>query len=168
MGLNNQLTDVSSDSLPIFFLAIIANAVCYLRKLISTVLRSVGISQCRSDEADDLMLFDAVGSGLAGLIILTEQLKLNRVFSYEHRLFADDPDPVNSNCVVCLNCFKDGEQVRKLACQHVFHKECFDGWLDYFNFKCPICRSPVVSDERVVMTRRRLTDDVMDWFSFRW
>ncbi|KAD2804245.1 hypothetical protein E3N88_37622 [Mikania micrantha] len=105
MGLNNQLTDVSSDSLPVFFLAIIANGVCYLRKLISTVLRSVGISQCRSDEADDLMLFDA---------------------------------------------------------------ECFDGWLDYFNFKCPICRAPVVSDERVVMTRRRLTDDVMDWFSFRW
>ncbi|KAI3785750.1 hypothetical protein L1987_44875 [Smallanthus sonchifolius] len=167
MGLHNHLTDVSSESLPIFLLATIANGVCYLRSLLFTFLHSLGISPYRSDEVDDAMLFDAVGSGLAGLILLADQLNLNRVFSYKYSLCAEGPDPVNSECVVCLNSLADGEQVRKLACRHVFHKECFDGCLDHLNFKCPLCRSPLVSDERVALTRRRMTDDVMDWFSFR-
>ncbi|KAI3726943.1 hypothetical protein L1987_66750 [Smallanthus sonchifolius] len=167
MGLDNHLTDVSSDSLPIFLLATIANAVCYLRSLLFTFLHSLGISLYRSDEVDDAMLFGAVGSGLAGLILLADQLNLNRLFSYKYSLCAEGLDPVNSECVVCLNNLADGEQVRKLDCRHVFHKECFDGWLDQLNFKCPLCMSPLVSDERVVFTRRRMTDDVMDWFSFR-
>ncbi|XP_024991834.1 E3 ubiquitin-protein ligase RHA2A [Cynara cardunculus var. scolymus] len=167
MGLQNQLTDVSSDSIPVFVLAIIANGVCYLRSLVFTFLHSLGISRYRSDDVDDAMLFDAVGSGLAGLILLADQLNLNRIFSYNYSLRAEGPDPAASECVVCLNRLTDGEQVRKLACQHVFHKECFDGWLDHLNFNCPLCRSPLVSDERVAMTRRRMTDDVMDWFSLR-
>ncbi|KAK9066510.1 hypothetical protein SSX86_013833 [Deinandra increscens subsp. villosa] len=166
MGLQNHLSDVSSDSLPIFLLATVAEAVCYLRSLIFTCLHSFGISRHRSDEADAdaAMLFDAVGSGLAGLILLADQLNLNRVFSYKFSLCSD---PVNSECVVCLNSFADGEHVRKLPCRHVFHKECFDGWLDHLNFQCPLCRSPLVTEERVAVTRRRVADDVMDWFSFR-
>ncbi|KAL8230648.1 hypothetical protein R6Q57_000426 [Mikania cordata] len=164
MGLHNQLTDFSSDSLPIFFLAVIADGVCYLRSLIFTVLHSLGISRCRSDEVNDAVLFDAVGSGLAGLILLADQLNLNRVFSYKYSFCAD---PVNSECVVCLNRFADGEQVRKLPCRHVFHKECFERWLDCLKLRCPLCRSPLVSDERVVTTRRRMAGDVMDWFAFR-
>ncbi|CAH1431360.1 unnamed protein product [Lactuca virosa] len=165
---HNQLTDVSSDSLPIFLLAVIANGVCYIRSLVFTFLHSLGISRYRSDEVDDAMLFDAVGSGLAGLILLADQLNLNHVFSYKYSLCSDPrPDPASSECVVCLNRLTDGEQVRKLDCHHVFHKECFDGWLDHLNFNCPLCRSPLVSDERVAITRRRVTDDVVDWFSFR-
>ncbi|KAI3733911.1 hypothetical protein L6452_13369 [Arctium lappa] len=168
MGLQNQLTDVSSDSLPVFLLTVIANGVCYLRSLVYTFLHSLGIiSRYRSDDVDDAILFDAVGSGLAGLILLADQLNLNRIFSYTYSLRSEGPDPAASECVVCLNRLTDGEQVRKLACQHVFHKECFDGWLDHLNFNCPLCRSPLISDERVEMTRRRMTDDVMDWFSFR-
>ncbi|KAF5794047.1 putative transcription factor C2H2 family [Helianthus annuus] len=169
MGLQNTLTDLSSDSLPIFLLSIIATGVSYLHSLIFTILHTFNlISTHPSDDViQDAFLFDAVGSGLASLILLADQLSLNRAGSYKYSLCAEGSDPVNSDCVVCLSGFADGEHVRKLACRHVFHKECFDGWLDQLNFKCPLCRSPLVSDERVVVTRRRLTHDVMDWFSVR-
>ncbi|KAJ0763711.1 putative transcription factor interactor and regulator LIM family [Helianthus annuus] len=169
MGLQNTLTDLSSDSFPIFLLSIIATGVRYLHSLILTILHTFNlISTHPSDDViQDAFLFDAVGSGLASLILLADQLSLNRAGSYKYSLCAEGSDPVSSDCVVCLNGFTDGEHVRKLACRHVFHKECFDGWLDQLNFKCPLCRSPLVSDERVVVTRRRLTRDVMDWFSVR-
>ncbi|KAI3696241.1 hypothetical protein L1987_79252 [Smallanthus sonchifolius] len=163
MGLQNQLTDVSSDSLPLFLLAIIADAVSYLRSLIFTLLYSLGFTRYRSGDADDSGLFEAVGSGLAELVILADQLNLNRVLSYKYSSCTERcVDPAESECVVCLNRLADGEHVRKLPCRHVFHKDCFDGWLDHLNFNCPLCRLPLVSDERVVMTRRRMTDDVMN------
>ncbi|MFS7899486.1 putative transcription factor C2H2 family [Helianthus anomalus] len=148
MGLQNHLTDVSSDSLPLLLLATIATAISYLRSLIFTFL---GISPYPSDDAM--------------LLTLSHHLNLNRLLSYKHA-----PDPVDSDCVVCLNRLTTGEHVRKLPCHHVFHKECFDGWLHHLNFNCPLCRSPVVFDERVVVTRRRqwwFVNDVIGWFDFR-
>ncbi|KAK1416101.1 hypothetical protein QVD17_31889 [Tagetes erecta] len=169
MGLNNQITDLSSDSLPIFLLAVIANSVSYLRSLIFTFLHTLRIvSHHRSNDVHDFSFFDsldAVGSGLASIVLLADQLNFNRVFSY--KFSPTTHDPVVSDCVVCLNSFNDGEQVRKLTCHHVFHKECFDGWIERMNFKCPLCRSSFVSDERVSFTRRRVADDVMDWFGFK-
>ncbi|KAI3816492.1 hypothetical protein L1987_16190 [Smallanthus sonchifolius] len=168
MGLQNQLTDVSSDSLSLFLHAIIADAVSYLRSLIFTALYSLGFARYRSGDADGSVLFDVVGSGLAELVILADQLNLNRVLSYKYSSCAEGrSNPTDSGCVVCLNRLADGEYVRKLPCRHVFHKECFDGWLDHLNFNCPLCRLPLVSDESSIITRRRMTDDVMNWYAFR-
>ncbi|KAL0430190.1 UNVERIFIED_CONTAM: E3 ubiquitin-protein ligase RHA2A [Sesamum radiatum] len=75
-------------------------------------------------------------------------------------------DGVGSDCVVCLNRMGDGDRVRKLACRHVFHKDCFDGWLDHLNFSCPLCRAPLVAEERVKYTQRRVAGDLLAWFHF--
>lgn len=108
--------------------------------------------------------------------MLAEQLNLNRVCSYELAASAaedvaggggsgSDSDP---ECVVCLNRLGEGDRVRKLAaCRHVFHKECLDGWLHHMNFSCPLCRKPLVADERVDVTKRRVACDVLEWFSLR-
>lgn len=138
MGLQNQLSDVPSDSIPILLIALIANCVCYLRSRLFTILRPLGLL---SPDHQNLNLLDAVGSGLSGLVLLAEHLNLNRAFSYPYSDRADGP--AGRDCVVCLNRFGNGEHVRKLACRHVFHKECFDGWLDHLNFNCPLCRAPV-------------------------
>ena len=37
---------------------------------------------------------------------------------------------------------KDGEEIRTLLCQHVFHKECIDTWLGRKS-ECPVCRTPL-------------------------
>ncbi|KAJ8747766.1 hypothetical protein K2173_012955 [Erythroxylum novogranatense] len=121
MGLQNQLNDISSDSIPLLLVALIANC----------------------------------------------QLKLNRLLSYKYCRVegGGGEDRGASDCVVCLCTLRDGEQVRRLDCRHVFHKDCFDGWLDNLNFNCPLCRSPLVSDERVEFTHRRVGEDLMSWFS---
>lgn len=166
MGLQNQLNDVSSESIPILLVAFIANCVRYIRSLLFTILHSVGLSKFNHDEmVDDNIVLDAPGSGLAGLIVLAEQLNLNRVFSYPCKRL--DEGDAGSDCVVCLSRLSHGDHVRSLACRHVFHKECFDRWLDHLNFNCPLCRSPVVSDESVSITERRVTNDLLTWFSFR-
>ncbi|CAK9172361.1 unnamed protein product [Ilex paraguariensis] len=163
MGLENNLTDVSSESIPIMVVALIGTYVGYLRTLLFTLFQILGLSRLDPEGIDE-GLFDAVGSGLAGLIVLSEQLNLNRVFSYR---FGGEDDRTGSDCVVCLNQLGEGDHVRKLACRHVFHKKCLDGWLDQLKFSCPLCRSSLVSEECVSFTQKRVSDDVLTWFSMR-
>ncbi|KAF9677386.1 hypothetical protein SADUNF_Sadunf08G0102200 [Salix dunnii] len=158
MGLQNQLNDVSSESILLLLIAFIANCVACLRSFLFSVFHSVGVHRFdQSHVVDDRLM----GSGLAGLIVLAEQRKLNRVFAYNYCCDRDDRnDKGGSDCVVCLCTLRDGDQVRKLDCRHVFHKECFDGWLGHLNFNCPLCRWPLVSDERVEETRRRVGENL--------
>jgi E3 ubiquitin-protein ligase RHA2 len=168
MGLQNQLNDVSSESIPLLLIAFIANCVACLRSFFFSVFHSVGVHRLDEAHVMDDRLMGSMGSGLAGLIVLAEQRKLNRVFAYKYCCGRDDGnDKGGSDCVVCLCTLRDGDQVRKLDCRHVFHKECFDGWLDHLNFNCPLCRWPLVSDERVEETRRRVGENLVEWFSLR-
>ncbi|XP_027368479.1 E3 ubiquitin-protein ligase SIS3-like isoform X2 [Abrus precatorius] len=51
--------------------------------------------------------------------------------------------PTNcSECLICLEEFRVGNQVRGLPCAHNFHVECIDEWLR-LNVKCPRCRCSV-------------------------
>ncbi|KAG9155058.1 hypothetical protein Leryth_011047 [Lithospermum erythrorhizon] len=140
MGLESQLTNVSSESIPILIFTTISNSICYLRSRFFAILQ-------HNHEIEDPQNV-VVGSGLANVVMLAEQLNLNLVVSYKYKeKNGDNCDEMK--CVVCLNYFSGGEQVRTLACMHVFHKSCFDGWLDQLNFNCPLCRSELIADEHV-------------------
>jgi len=52
---------------------------------------------------------------------------------------ANEESDNKKNCVICLNDFQSGDQVRTLPCTHNFHKDCIDGWLSQKGC-CPICR----------------------------
>ncbi|KAH0675061.1 hypothetical protein KY290_024092 [Solanum tuberosum] len=167
MGLQNQLSDISTESIPILMITLFANSLNYLRSLIYTFLQFLGISSSRftPHQIDDSFC-EAVGSGLTGVIFLADQLNLNRLLSYHHQQQNDEKTGADSStCVVCLNRLGDGDRVRKLACRHVFHTECLDGWFNTLNFNCPLCRSTSVSGERVVRARRRVAGDLLAWFS---
>ncbi|KAK9091817.1 hypothetical protein Syun_026728 [Stephania yunnanensis] len=58
--------------------------------------------------------------------------------SISNCIWSDEPD-----CSVCLARFKPHSQVSNLPCAHVFHKLCLEKWLDYCNFTCPLCRTPL-------------------------
>lgn len=188
MGLQSQLNDVSSDSIPLLFVALIANSISCLRSFVLGLLQSMGLTRFNHHHNVDEAFLGSVGSGLAGLIVLADQLNLNRALSYqycsvqqqeqgEHEDEEEEDEATGSGsemgrvarpeCVVCLSRFRDGDQVRKLDCCHVFHKDCFDGWLDHLNFNCPLCRSPLVSDKRVPLATRRVGGDLLSWFSLR-
>ncbi|AQK91776.1 E3 ubiquitin-protein ligase SIS3 [Zea mays] len=47
-----------------------------------------------------------------------------------------------SECLICLEEFHVGNEVRGLPCAHNFHVECIDQWLR-LNVKCPRCRCSV-------------------------
>lgn len=53
-------------------------------------------------------------------------------------------------CAVCLNQLRMEDEVRELMnCDHVFHRECIDRWLDHdhdnHNPTCPLCRAPLLT-----------------------
>ena len=168
MGLQGQLNDVSSDSIPLLLLALVANCIGNLRSFLISFFHFMGLTRFDPDHIHTAGLVGhQVGSGLAGLIVLAEQLNLNRMFSYRYSSSSStaSASSCGGDCVVCLCTLRDGDQVRRLECRHVFHKECFDGWLDHLNFNCPLCRSSLVSNESVLSTRRRVGGDLVQWFS---
>jgi E3 ubiquitin-protein ligase RHA2 len=156
MGLQGQLSDVSSDSIPLMLLSLLAVFINHLR---SFLLRLTSKSNPNLP-VDDV----SIASGLANIIVLADQLSLNRLFSYR----CGDGGGGGSDCVVCLSKLKEGEEVRKLECRHVFHKKCLEGWLHQFNFTCPLCRSALVSDDCVSKTQRSVGRDLISCFSLHW
>lgn len=63
----------------------------------------------------------------------SEQLKEFPVQLYVRSLDGE------GSCVVCMCDYETGEYVRKLSCNHNFHKACIDKWLDA-NITCPTCK----------------------------
>ena len=169
MGLQGQLNDVSSDSIPLLLVALVANCIANLRSFLLSFFHFMGLTRFNPEHIDPAGLVGhQVGSGLAGLIVLALArlgLPLGRMFSYRYSSTGSASSACGGDCVVCLCRLRDGDQVRRLECRHVFHKECFDGWLDHLNFNCPLCRSSLLSDERVLGTRRRVGGDLVEWFS---
>ncbi|KAI9085718.1 hypothetical protein K1719_032324 [Acacia pycnantha] len=54
-------------------------------------------------------------------------------------------------CAVCLNKIGEGDEVRVLRCEHVFHRECLNQWVGLRNFTCPLCRHFLGSGFRSVV-----------------
>ncbi|KAI3457933.1 hypothetical protein Pfo_014596 [Paulownia fortunei] len=54
----------------------------------------------------------------------------------------DEEDVVGACCAVCLSNIEAWHKVRELGnCEHVFHVECLDAWMDQGRETCPVCRA---------------------------
>jgi len=42
---------------------------------------------------------------------------------------ADNGGRVDSVCIICLLGYQDGDPVRQLRCNHIYHESCIDAWL---------------------------------------
>jgi len=54
------------------------------------------------------------------------------------------------SCIICLAIYQDGNNIRTLPCQHVFHTECIEQWIKAKIAtlpRCPTCNVPL-TDER--------------------
>ncbi|MED6181425.1 hypothetical protein PIB30_019325 [Stylosanthes scabra] len=54
--------------------------------------------------------------------------------------------PDHVECRVCLNEFQEGDKLRNLKCQHAFHRDCLDKWLQQSCATCPLCRNKLLPD----------------------
>lgn len=85
-------------------------------------------------------LFGTVHRGVSQELI-DEQLKEYAfVEPREDNLSVD----VSSACSICLDGFLENELMRKLPCEHVYHKACIDMWLTGHRNNCPLCRQQCV------------------------
>ncbi|CAA2956587.1 E3 ubiquitin- ligase SIS3-like [Olea europaea subsp. europaea] len=78
-----------------------------------------------------------------GIYLTTAQREAVEALIQELPKFTLKTVPVDcSECPICLEEFRVGNEVRGLPCAHNFHVECIDEWLR-LNVKCPRCRSSV-------------------------
>lgn len=57
----------------------------------------------------------------------------------------------NSKCFVCMEDFRENEDVQCIPCAHVFHKECIENAVK-FSTKCPLCRQEIPVDVSATTT----------------
>ena len=69
----------------------------------------------------------------SGLLALTPVVAFNSITA-----------PMNDSCVICIEDFQGDDTARKLACSHIFHKDCIDPWLTTKGC-CPICKNVVLN-----------------------
>ncbi|KAG1459813.1 hypothetical protein G6F46_006018 [Rhizopus delemar] len=81
----------------------------------------------------------------------------NVVFSTSDNTTNNTQEQQEDVCVICLDEFNMGEEVRKLPCGHEFHTECIDPWLTVKSASCPLCKyncyiKQETSEENVIPT----------------
>ncbi|KAM7520074.1 hypothetical protein LguiB_019036 [Lonicera macranthoides] len=52
---------------------------------------------------------------------------------------------IMETCTICLEDYKDGENLRVLPCHHEFHASCVDLWLTKWDTFCPVCKHDMSS-----------------------
>ncbi|GAV80229.1 zf-RING_2 domain-containing protein [Cephalotus follicularis] len=99
------------------------------------------------------------------MILIANQLKSAWNFLFHLSFFANhvpcsmpefrnQPSIYQSNeeveeCAVCLCEIEEGEEIRELICNHLFHRLCLDTWAKYKHAQCPLCRDYLVPFEAI-------------------
>lgn len=82
-----------------------------------------------------LELEDKIGVVSRGL--KKETINKIPIRKYKERQYKDN------KCVICMSTFEINEDIRLLGCQHIFHKDCIDGWLIKEKV-CPVCKQEII------------------------
>lgn len=71
----------------------------------------------------------------------TQEMIEHNTFPHKYKRLrrASETDEDSEKCTICLSQFELDNDVRRLPCMHLFHKDCVDQWL-VTNKHCPICR----------------------------
>ena len=49
----------------------------------------------------------------------------------------------NDNCSICLNEYKNENEIIICPCSHIYHSNCIGNWLLNYSNLCPLCKKPV-------------------------
>lgn len=89
-------------------------------------------------------IFYIISSEIVIMLVIKENMDHNSMIVVPERIIPVETFELTEEeknnvecCVICL--MEEKENLVKLSCQHVFHKECIKRWLLNSN-NCPICR----------------------------
>lgn len=74
------------------------------------------------------------------LTVSINELNKIPIFKYSELLNNSD-----EKCSICLENFKNNDNIRKIECNHLFHLYCIDKWLLEESYKCPNCKSKIAN-----------------------
>ena len=72
-------------------------------------------------------------------VVLTEEQFNHQKHYFFKELKCDDL----KECLICMQEFENEDEVTKITCNHIFHKNCIKNWVCRESNKCPICRLEV-------------------------
>jgi hypothetical protein len=72
------------------------------------------------------------------IIISEENFEKIENINYENLNLSE-----SNECQVCTEEFNKDDEIKKLNCSHIFHKDCIKPWLCEESNKCPVCRVEV-------------------------
>ncbi|CAI9756122.1 unnamed protein product [Fraxinus pennsylvanica] len=72
-------------------------------------------------------------------ILLTEYVDDLSITRYQ----SNNENESTVECAVCLCRIDEGDEIRELSCNHLFHRVCLDRWLGCGHMTCPLCRNNV-------------------------
>ena len=76
------------------------------------------------------------------MVLIKKRVPVIEYSNFLERYGVMHDEDVDMECSVCLNCVERSHEIRELCnCYHVFHKECFDRWVDEGQVTCPLCRT---------------------------
>ena len=52
---------------------------------------------------------------------------------------------INDDCPICIEPFKENDELYQLKCGHIFHTECIAEWIN-INHICPTCRKDIINE----------------------
>ena len=58
----------------------------------------------------------------------------------QEKLYKDLNLTGDNQCSICIDKFKDDDNIIELDCKHIYHPKCIKTWLSEYNNKCPICK----------------------------
>ncbi|RCI02434.1 E3 ubiquitin-protein ligase rnf13 [Rhizopus stolonifer] len=80
-----------------------------------------------------------VGIMLLTCILTVEQSLVDLLPTRTFKKKTSSVESLSHHCVICLDGFEQGHVLRRLPCQHEYHRDCIDTWLTRKNNTCPLC-----------------------------
>ncbi|VDK47317.1 unnamed protein product [Anisakis simplex] len=115
----------------------------WLRTLARSAVNKMEIRKFEKPTPQNLSSINEARKG-RGLLCLTSKRKYLPVFgsltSVAHSCASQE------RCSICLDEYKEGQELRVLFCGHEFHPKCVDPWL-LSNRRCPLCQYDIVYKE---------------------
>ena len=88
-----------------------------------------------------------------------ERAPVSVVVTLPVRIYSKVEKQEDETCPICLDDFKDGDEIRILPCKHEYHSSCIDQWLTTRKRFCPLCKMdacPGAGSERSPLIIRNL------------